>query len=338
MNVLVTGGAGYVGSHAVKRLTETGHHPVIFDNLERGHREVAEILGVPAVYADLKDGAAITAALRDHAIDGVMHFAAYAVVAESVHHPIDYYRNNVSITLGLLDAMARANVERFVFSSSCTVYGEPAALPVTENEEKAPVSPYGRSKLMVEQILEDQLRARPSFAYAALRYFNAGGCAMDGSLGEHHEPETRLIPLVLRAALGLCPPLAVCGTDYPTDDGTAIRDYVHVDDLADAHVLALEKLVPGRSIQCNLGSGRGLSVRQIISVAERVTGRAIPVTWAERRAGDASALYADASRARALLGWRTKHTAPEDIIASAWAWIRTHPHGYGAGDGHSMII
>jgi UDP-glucose 4-epimerase len=332
MNVLVAGGAGYVGSHAVKHLKETGHHPIIFDNVDRGHREVADIIGVPAVYADLRDSAALDDALHDYAIEGVMHFAAYALVGESIQRPIDYYQNNVSLTLALLEAMTRTGVEKFVFSSTCAVYGEPAALPITESAKKSPLSPYGRSKLMVEQILEDHLRSRPGFSYATLRYFNASGCAMDGTLGEDHEPETHLIPLVLQAAMGLRPPLTVFGADYPTADGTAIRDYVHVDDLAEAHVLAIRRLSPGLAIECNLGTGRGFSVRQIISLAEKVTGLPVPVTWGDRRVGDAPTLYADATQARDLLGWTAKYVDPEEIIATAWAWLRAHPQGYAAGN------
>lgn len=330
MNVLVAGGAGYVGSHAVKRLKEDGHRPVIFDNLDRGHREVIEILAVPAVVADLSDVDAVRAALKEYQIDVVMHFAAYAFVGESVEAPLSYYRNNVAVTIGLLEAMAAVGVERFVFSSTCATYGQPLHVPISEEEKKAPVSPYGWSKLMVEQILDDHQRSRPEFAFACLRYFNASGCAEDGSLGEDHDPETHLIPVVLQAALGLRPHVTIHGDDYPTPDGTAIRDYVHVEDLADAHILAMQKLTAGTKLECNLGTGRGYSVREILDTAGRVTGRVIPTVTGPRRAGDPPVLYADVSRAKALLGWRARRTEPADIIASAWLWFSRHPHGYAA--------
>jgi UDP-glucose 4-epimerase len=329
MNVLVAGGAGYIGSHTVKRLKEAGHSPVIFDNLSRGHREVIDILRVPAVAADLGDRSQLLQALRKHKIDTVMHFAAYAYVGESVHDPLMYYRNNVAITINVLEAMKEAGVERFVFSSTCATYGNPDRLPITEDEKKAPVSPYGRSKLMVEEILADSAVANPKFKFAALRYFNASGCAMDGSLGEDHRPETHLVPLILQAILGVTPALTVFGSDYPTPDGTNIRDYIHVDDLADAHILAMEKLGESSPIYCNLGTGRGFSVKEIIATAEKVAGKKAPVTFGPRRAGDAVALWADPSRAKQLLGWEAKHKDPETIIRSAWNWFSKHPKGYG---------
>jgi UDP-glucose 4-epimerase len=328
MNVLVAGGAGYIGSHTVKRLKESGHSPVIYDNLSRGHRQVVEILQVPAVYADLKDPAALGKALREHRIDTVMHFAAYAYVGESVAHPLMYYQNNVATTISVLEAMRQAGVGRFIFSSTCATYGDPDRVPITENEKKAPVSPYGRSKWMVEQILQDHLAADKSFSYAALRYFNAAGCAMDGQLGEDHDPETHLIPVTLQAVLGLRPKLTVFGTDYPTPDGTNVRDYIHVEDLADAHIRAMEKLREGQSMALNLGTGRGFSVKEIIAAAEQVTGRKVPVEYGPRRAGDAIALYADPSGAKKQLGWEAQHKEPSDIIRSAWNRISKHPKGY----------
>lgn len=332
MNVLVAGGAGYIGSHTVQRLLQAGHKPVIYDNAERGHREVASILNVPAVFADLADSKTLLSALNDHHIDVVMHFAAYAYVGESVHKPLDYYRNNVALTISVLETMARANngkgIEKFVFSSTCATYGDPDAVPITEAESKKPVSPYGRSKWMMEQILQDYLVSRPSFSFAALRYFNASGCSLDGSIGEDHDPETHLIPVILQAILGQKPALTVFGTDYPTPDGTNVRDYIHVEDLADAHILAMSKLTPGQSIQCNLGTGRGFSVKEIIKTAEKVTGKTVPVQYGPRRAGDAIALYANPALARELLGWEAKHKDPETIIRSAWNWIQKHPHGY----------
>jgi UDP-glucose 4-epimerase len=328
MNVLVAGGAGYIGSHAVKLLKETGHSPVIYDNCARGHRAVAKILDVPAVWADLNDRAALTKVLREREIQTVMHFAACAYVGESVHQPLMYYQNNVATTVSVLQCMQDARVDRLVFSSTCAVYGDPEKIPITEEEKKAPVSPYGRSKLMVEQILADQAVARSSFRFAALRYFNASGCAMDGSLGEDHDPETHLIPLVLKAAQGTAPALTLFGTDYPTKDGTNVRDYIHVDDLADAHLRAMEHLADGKSIFANLGTGAGFSVKQIIAAAEKVTGKKVPVTFGPRRAGDAIALYANPSHARQTLGWEARYKDPETIIRSAWNWFEKHPNGY----------
>ncbi len=330
MNVLVAGGAGYIGSHTVKRLKEAGHRPVIFDNLSRGHREVVDILRVPAIFADLGDRGQLIAALRKEQIDTVMHFAAYAYVGESVQDPLMYYRNNVAITVNVLEAMKEAGVNRFVFSSTCATYGNPDRLPITEEEKKAPVSPYGRSKLMVEEILADNAVANPKFKFAALRYFNASGCAMDGSLGEDHRPESHLIPLILQSILGVAPGLTLFGTDYATPDGTNIRDYIHVDDLADAHIKAMEKLDGHSPIYCNLGTGRGFSVKEIIATSEKVAGKKAPVTYGPRRAGDAIALWADPSRAKQLLGWEAKHKDPEAIIGSAWNWFSKHPKGYGA--------
>jgi UDP-glucose 4-epimerase len=328
MNVLVAGGAGYIGSHTVKRLKEAGHSPVIYDNLSRGHRDVVDILRVPATFADLNDRAVLTSVLKQHKIDTVMHFAAYAYVGESVEKPLLYYQNNVATTISVLQAMQECGVERFVFSSTCATYGDPDKIPITEDEKKAPVSPYGRSKLMVEQILADQAVADKKFKFAALRYFNASGAAMDGSLGEDHEPETHLIPVILQAILGLKPQLTVFGTDYPTADGTNVRDYIHVDDLADAHILAMQKLREGNPIYCNLGTGNGFSVKQIIAAAEKVTGKKVPVVFGPRRAGDAVALYADPSRAKQVLGWEAKYKDPEGIIRSAWNWFSKHPKGY----------
>jgi len=328
MRVLVAGGAGYIGSHTAKRLVEAGHSPVVYDNLSRGHRAPVEMLGLPAVYADLADRTALVHALRAHGIEVVMHFAAYAYVGESVAEPLRYYENNVATTIGVLRAMREAGVQRFVFSGTCATYGNPEQVPINEDAPKRPVSPYGRSKVMVEEILADCLGVDPHFSYASLRYFNACGCAMDGSLGEHHEPETHLIPNVIQAIQGLKRELTVFGTDYPTADGTNVRDYIHVDDLADAHIRAMTQLVPGRAIVCNLGTGRGFSVREIIAAAERVTDRKVPVVYGARRAGDAVALYADPSRAKALLGWEAKYKDPATIIASVWRWMQAHPKGY----------
>lgn len=328
MNVLVAGGAGYIGSHTVKCLKEAGHSPVIYDNLSRGHQAPIDILKVPAIKADLNDRQRLSAALREHKIDTVMHFAAYAYVGESVYEPLMYYQNNVATTISVLEAMREAGVKKFVFSSTCATYGDPDSVPITEAEKKAPVSPYGRSKWMMEQILQDYIAADKNFAYAALRYFNASGCAMDGSIGEDHDPETHLIPVVLQTLLGVRDKLMVFGTDYPTPDGTNVRDYIHVEDLADAHVRAMDRLTAGQSIICNLGTGAGFSVKEIIRAAEKVTGKTVPVEYGPRRAGDAIALYADPSRAKQLLGWEARYKNPEDIIRSAWNWFSKHPRGY----------
>jgi UDP-glucose 4-epimerase len=328
MNVLVAGGAGYIGSHTVKRLKESGHSPVIYDNLSRGHRIVAEILKVPAVFADLNDRAVLARALKEHSIQAIMHFAAYAYVGESVEKPLMYYQNNVATTISVLDCMRAAGINRFIFSSTCATYGDPDKIPITEDEKQAPVSPYGRSKLMVEHILKDLAVADKKFAFAALRYFNASGCAIDGSLGEDHDPETHLIPVILQAVMGTREKVTMFGSDYPTPDGTNIRDYIHVDDLADAHIRAMEKLTDGKQIFLNLGTGRGFSVKEIIAAAEKVTGKKVPLIIGPRRAGDAIALYADARKARETLGWEAQHKDPEAIIRSAWNWFSKHPRGY----------
>lgn len=330
MNVLVAGGAGYIGSHTVKQLKAAGHNPVIYDNVSRGHKEVVDILKVPAVIADLNDRSPLTKALREHKIDTVMHFAAYAYVGESVQKPLMYYQNNVATTVAVLECMQALGVKRFVFSSTCATYGDPTSVPITEDEKKAPVSPYGRSKLAVEQILTDLVAADKQFSFAALRYFNASGCALDGTIGEDHDPETHLIPSAILAALGMRGPLTLFGTDYPTPDGTNVRDYIHVEDLADAHILAMQKLTAGQSMFCNLGTGRGFSNKEIIKAVEKVSGKTVPLTVGSRRAGDAIALWADPTRAKQLLGWEARHKDPEVIIRSAWNWHSKHPRGYAA--------
>jgi UDP-glucose 4-epimerase len=328
MKVLVAGGAGYIGSHTVKRLVEAGHEPVIYDNLSRGHKTAAEILKVPFVAADLNDKPTLLRTLNERGIEAVMHFAAYAYVGESVDKPLMYYHNNVATTVTVLEAMQEAHVSRFIFSSSCATYGDPERVPITEDQRQAPVSPYGMTKLMVEQVLKDLRGGWKDFKFAALRYFNASGCAMDGSIGEDHDPETHLIPVVLQSILGVRPGLTLFGTDYPTKDGTNVRDYVHVDDLADAHIAAMDKLNTTPEIFCNLGTGTGFSVKEIIATAEKVTGKKAPVTYGPRRPGDAIALYADPSRAKSLLGWEAKYKDPETIIRSAWNWFEKHPRGY----------
>ena len=329
MKVLVAGGAGYIGSHTVLALKEAGHEPVIYDNADRGHLRAIEILDVPAVIADLDDREALMAALEEHRPECVMHFAAYAYVGESVHEPLKYYHNNVATTINVLECMRDSGVKKFVFSSSCAIYGDPESVPITEDESKKPVSPYGRSKWQVEQILADLADADEDFKYAALRYFNACGSDEQGRIGEDHDPETHLIPVALLAILGKHEKVTIFGTDYPTDDGTCVRDYVHVTDLADAHIRAMDKLDERRTIKLNLGTGHGFSVREIIKAAEKVTGKTVPVEEGPRRGGDAVALYADPSAAKEVLGWEAKYTDPEEIIKTAWAWFEKHPDGYG---------
>jgi UDP-glucose 4-epimerase len=325
--ILVTGGAGYIGSHAVRQLIAAGHRVIVLDNLSRGHRAA-----VPSqagfAQLDLSQTAPLTRLLRDKAVTGVMHFAALTYVGESVEQPLWYYQNNLAGTLSLLQAMDEAGVKRLVFSSTAATYGIPPELPIMETTLQQPINPYGWSKRFVEQVLIDKTVARPDFACVALRYFNVAGCAEDGTIGEDHDPETHLIPLVLQAALGRRKAIKVFGTDYPTPDGTCIRDYVHVDDLCRAHLLALEHMTPGIPRFFNVGIGHGYSVREVIDSAQRVTGRDIPVELAARRAGDPPELWAKADRLRNELGWSPQFTRLDDIVATAWTWFRDHPHGY----------
>jgi UDP-arabinose 4-epimerase len=316
--ILVTGGAGYIGSHACKALSRAGYQPVAFDNLERGHREA--VRWGPLIEGDLADHALLADALRRFDAAAVMHFAAFAYVGESMSRPELYFRNNVVNSLGLFEAMRETGVRRIVFSSTCATYGIPETVPISESLPQRPVNPYGESKLMIERALHWYAVVH-GFTYAALRYFNAAGADPDGETGEHHEPETHLIPLVLAAALGERDHVEVYGSDYPTPDGTAIRDYIHVSDLADAHVLALAHLEQdGSSVALNLATGRGHSVREVIAAAERVTGRRVPTREIGRRVGDPPTLVADATRAGALLGWTPRLSDLDTIIASAWNW------------------
>lgn len=316
--ILVTGGAGYVGSHACKALAAAGHTPVVFDNLDRGHREF--VRWGPLEEGDIRDGARLDAVFARHRIDAVMHFAALAYVGESVSEPAVYYRNNVGGTLELLDAMRRAGVERLVFSSTCATYGVPARMPITEDLPQQPINPYGATKLMIERVLRDY-DAAYGLRSVSLRYFNAAGCDPDGEVGEDHDPETHLIPRVLMAADGTLPHVEVFGTDYPTPDGTCLRDYIHVADLADGHLRALDYLARGGATTAiNLGTGRAFSVREVIGAAERVTGRRIPVRAGPRREGDPPVLVADATRARDVIGFAARYTEIEPIVATAWRW------------------
>jgi UDP-glucose 4-epimerase len=325
MKVLVTGGAGYVGSHTVKLLLERGHDVLVYDNLSNGHRQA--VGAAELVVGDLLDGEKLRGEIERTDIEAVVHFAALAYVGESVTDPAKYYRNNVVGTLSLLDAMRETGVKRIVFSSTCATYGEPEQVPIGEGHPQRPVNPYGFTKLVIERALADYCHAY-DFGYAALRYFNASGAAADGSIGEVHDPETHLIPLALQVGLGQRESLDIFGDDYPTSDGTCIRDYVHVDDLATAHLAALAMLEPGSEIKLNLGIGRGASVRQVIETCQAVSGRAIPTKIALRRPGDPPELVADARRARAVLDWQPKYTSLESIVETAWRWHEAHPHGY----------
>jgi UDP-glucose 4-epimerase len=325
MRVLVTGGAGYVGSHAAKRLAASGHDVVILDNLAEGH--LLSVGDLPFEQADLLNREQVTAILRDRQIEAVMHFAAFAYVGVSVKDPAIYYQNNIVGSLALLDAMRTAGVNRIVFSSSCATYGVPQRVPITEDHPQHPISPYGFTKLVIEHALADYSHAY-GIGYAALRYFNAAGAAADGTLGEDHDPETHLIPLILQVALGQREHVEIFGSDYPTPDGTCIRDYIHVDDLATAHVAALEKLEPGMALQLNLGTGRGASVQEVIDLCREITGHEIPARAVPRREGDPPQLVADPAAAKRALHWQPRHSIRE-IIESAWAWHQKNPRGYG---------
>ncbi len=324
--VLVTGGAGYVGSHAAKALRAAGYRTVLYDNLSAGHREAA--LGAPLIVGDVADVTRVRQAIRDHQVGAVLHFAAWLSVAESVARPLEYYRNNVAGTLGLLEAMAAEGCGRLVFSSTCAVYGEPQESPIDEAHPTRPISAYGQSKLAIEHALPHLERAH-GLRSICLRYFNAAGADPEGELGEDHAPEIHAIPLALRAAAAGSS-FPVFGADYPTPDGTCLRDYIHVSDLADAHVRALAHLEGGgASTTCNLGTERPSSVLEVLSAAERVTGRPVARRVEARRPGDPAVLYASARRAREVLDWQPRYPALDDIVAHAWAWHRAHPHGFG---------
>jgi UDP-arabinose 4-epimerase len=320
-SILVAGGAGYIGSHVAKLLHQRGYHPVVLDNLVYGHRWAAK--WGTFVEADLADGPKVREVLLEHRIRAVMHFAAYASVAESVRDPAKYYRNNVGNTLSLLEVMAEVESDFFIFSSSCATYGEPRVVPIPEDHPQHPVSPYGRTKLVVEGMLED-FEVAHGVRHVNLRYFNAAGADPDGEIGEDHDPETHLIPLVLEVALGVRPHIAIFGTDYATSDGTCIRDYIHVTDLAEAHVLAVEHLMAGgESRSYNLGNGLGYSVRQVIDGARRLTGHPIPALEARRRWGDPAALVGSSEKIRSELGWSPRYAGLDAILQTAWRWHRS---------------
>ncbi len=316
--ILVTGGAGYIGSHAVRQLKRAGYSTLVLDNLVFGHREFAD--AAELIVGDLSDRELLTRVFSENKIEAVMHFAAYAYVGESVENPSKYYRNNVVSTLNLLDAMVAHNVKRFVFSSTCATYGEPVEIPMSEKHPQAPINPYGQTKLMVEKILRDYDRAY-GLRHVCLRYFNAAGADPDGGIGEDHDPETHLIPLVLDAAMGRRPHITVFGRDYSTADGTCVRDYIHVTDLADAHILALRYLTENNpSDAFNLGNGNGFTVDQVIETARSITGQMIPVIYGSRRAGDPAVLIGSSQKASSVLGWKPKFNDLSKIISTAWNW------------------
>ena len=318
MNVLIVGGAGYIGSHMVKLLDKNGCNIIILDNLSTGHRDA--LLAGEFINDDLENRDAVNKVFQDYKIDVVMHFASSIVVGESMTNPSKYYRNNVNNTLNILDAMVEHGVKYFVFSSTAAIYGEPQYVPIDEKHAKEPVSPYGRSKWMVEQILEDYDSAY-GLKSVCLRYFNAAGASHDCLIGERHDPETHLIPLVLQAALGKRENIVVYGRDYKTSDGTCVRDYVHVSDLCEAHWLAVKFLFDGNtSNQFNLGGGKGFSVQGVIDTCCAVTGVNISIANGDRRRGDPDVLIADSSRAAAMLGWSPKFKKLSDIVESAWFW------------------
>ncbi|MBX9787392.1 MAG: UDP-glucose 4-epimerase GalE [Pirellulales bacterium] len=325
MKLLVVGGAGYVGSHTVRLLARAGHQVWVYDNLSQGHR--AAVSGESLIVGELADTGLLQQALAELQIDAVLHFAALALVGESMADPARYWINNVAGTLSLLEAMRASGVSRIVFSSTTATYGVPEQMPIVETTRQQPINPYGLTKLVIEQALGDYARSY-GFAYAALRYFNAAGADPDGTLGEDHDPETHLIPLVLQVPLGQRDEIAIFGDDYPTLDGTCVRDYVHVNDLARAHLAALERLQPGIGLALNLGSGRGYSVLEVIEACRRVTGHAVPVRFAPRRPGDPPELVADARLARQQLGWQPEYVEIESIVETAWRWHRSHPRGY----------
>jgi len=327
MRVLVTGGAGYIGSHTVRELLAGGHEVIVFDNLSKGHQPAVPE-GAPLVRGDILDQAAVSKTLQEYEIQAVMHFAAYSLVGESMTKPADYFRNNVGGTLSLLETMLKHNINRFIFSSTAAVYGEPSSYPITEDFLKCPTNNYGLTKLMVEQILQT-FEAAYGLKYVSLRYFNASGADVSGEIGEDHDPETHLIPLVLKAALGQREKILIFGDDYPTPDGTCIRDYIHVTDLARAHVMALGFLKDKNSSRVyNLGNGRGFSVKEVIDSAVRVTGRKFTIEIAGRRSGDPAVLVAGSDKIKGELGWEPQFKALDSIVETAWKWHLTHPAGY----------
>lgn len=326
MNVLVCGGAGYIGSNMTAMLArQAGHEVFVYDNLSKGHRRA--VSEVELIEGDLADYDLLVSILHEKNIDAVMHFAAFIEVGESVQEPLKYYHNNFCNAHTLLCAMEAAGVDKFVFSSTAAVYGIPESVPITEDAVNKPINPYGESKLAVERMCSYQ-SAAGKLRYAALRYFNASGAGADGTIGEDHDPESHLIPLIIAAAMGKREDIKIYGTDYPTEDGTCIRDYIHIEDLCKAHLLALAKLDAERELVYNLGNGTGYSVRQVIDTVRKVSGRDFKVVEVGRRAGDPPVLTADASRAKKELGWVTDFPQLERIVESAWKWHVNNPSGY----------
>jgi UDP-glucose 4-epimerase len=327
MAVLVTGGAGYIGSHTVAELLDRGEDVVIIDSLHQGHK--IAVLGGKLYAGDLKDGDFLDKVFKENDIDAVIHFAANSLVGESMKNPGKYYTNNVYGTLCLLEKMNEHNVKNIVFSSTAATYGEPDNVPIRETDRTEPTNAYGETKLAMEKMMK-WFDVAHGIKYVSLRYFNAAGAHESGKIGEDHDPETHLIPLILQVALGQRPHISIFGDDYPTADGTCIRDYVHVTDLADAHILALEKLRKGGdSGVYNLGNGKGFSVKEVIEAARKVTGHPIPAVVESRRAGDPAVLVAASERIKEELGWNPQRASLEAMIASAWGWHKNHPHGYG---------
>jgi UDP-glucose 4-epimerase len=325
MRILVTGGAGYIGSNMAAMLAAAGHEPVVYDNLSKGHK--AAVAGCEFVKGELSDFQGLVVTLKRRKIDAVMHFAAYIEAGESVHNPLKYYLNNVSNTQVLLSAMKAARVRLFVFSSSAAVYGMPDKIPITEETPKNPINPYGETKLVAEKMCHYLVHAG-RLRYASLRYFNACGAGHNCSLGEDHRPESHLIPLTIFAAMRKTKSIEIFGTDYPTPDGTCIRDYIHIEDLCRAHLLALEKLDKQKEMIYNLGTGTGFSVREVINTVKKVSGIDFKVVEAHRRPGDPPVLVCDASKAKTELGWQPQWNSIEKIAESAWIWHSKYPNGY----------
>lgn len=325
MRVLVCGGAGYIGSNMTTLLAEKGHHPIVFDNLSKGHR--AAVRDAELIVGDLADSDLLVGALKAREIEAVMHFAAFIEVGESVQAPLKYYRNNLCNTHNLLEAMEAASVEKFVFSSTAAVYGTPEEMPVSEDCPKDPINPYGQTKWAVERMCHYQSRTG-KLRYAALRYFNTCGAGSNAQLGEDHRPESHLIPLIIQAAMGKRPDISIFGTDYDTPDGTCIRDYIHIDDLCRAHLLALDKLRTGAELVYNLGNGNGYSVREVIETVKRVSGRDFKVIEAQRRPGDPPILTSNATKAKRELLWQPQKPRLQDMVQSAWKWHNEYPDGY----------
>lgn len=325
-DILVIGGAGYIGSYMCKYLAKHGYNPIVFDNLIYGHRQAVK--WGPFIKASMSDSNLLGEIFEKYEIVAVMHFAAFCYVGESVTEPAKYYRNNVSETINLLQIMIEKRVSNFIFSSTCATYGEPMEIPITEEHPQNPINPYGKSKLMVEQILDDFKNAY-GLQSISLRYFNATGADPDGELGEDHRPETHLIPLILQTALGQRETINIFGDDYQTKDGTCIRDYIHIADLAQAHLLALERLLNGfDGERYNLGNGDGYSVKEVIEVARQVTGKQIPTKIVERRPGDPAVLIGSSEKIVNELGWKPQFADPNTIIETAWKWHKSHPDGY----------